>query len=364
MTLADLHRDIEELCVKLRQSVKLDHLLALANHNAILQHARFSVPARREGYTIDDNARALVFLTRAQRIWPKPELVELQRKLLSFLLLMQEEDGRFHNFMDFSQRAIDEASVGDHLGRAVWSVGAAMNSNLPRGMKASAQMIFDKALPWARSSISPRTKAYACLGIYERLRTEPNEKNLRSNLTLLANELADLYRFNRSSSWKWFENILSYDNARLSEAMFRAHQALGVQEYLAIAEESLQFLSDVQDMNGVFVPIGNHGWYRKGKERAIYDQQPIEAGGMVEASALAHKVTGSEFYEAATRKAMAWFLGLNTKSVLVYDDSTGGCFDGISEKGLNENQGSESTLAFLLATVALIDRSNYKPDET
>jgi hypothetical protein len=362
LTLADFQCDIEELRVKLQHSVKLDHLLALADHNAVLQHARFSVPARREGYTVDDNARALVFLTRAQRIWHKSELAELVRKVLSFLLLMQEDDGRFHNLMDFSQRTIDASSIGDHLGRAIWSAGAVMNSNLPRGMKSSGQMIFDKALPWARSSTSPRTKAYACLGICERLRTEPNEKNLKDNLTLIAKELADMYRLNRSPNWKWFENILSYDNTRLSEALFRAHQAIGVQEYLSVAEESLRFLYDVENMDGVFVPVGNRGWYVKGKSRAIYDQQPIEAGGMVEASSLAYKITGSKIYEAATRKAMAWFFGLNTKSVRVYDDSTGGCFDGIGQEGLNENQGSESALAFLLATVALIE--NCKPNET
>lgn len=127
-----------ELSARLQRSVNLDHLLALTDHNAVLQHAKFSVPARREGYTVDDNARALVFVSRAQRVWKNAELVELQRKLLSFMLLMQHEDGRFHNLMNFSHEISDEASVGDHLGRAIWSVGAVMNSDVRKGLRDSA----------------------------------------------------------------------------------------------------------------------------------------------------------------------------------------------------------------------------------
>jgi hypothetical protein len=352
---SDLQCRLEELCTKLRQSVRLDHLLSLTDHIALLQHAKFSVPARKEGYTVDDNARALVFASKAIKLWPDQRLPKLQRKLLSFLLLMQEEDGKFHNFMDFSQRIPDESTVGDHLGRTIWAAGRVINSDLPRGMRASAQLIFDRALPWVRESTSPRTKAYACLGLHERLRFETEDANLMTNLKEIADSLVLLYNRNRVSDWEWFENILSYDNARLSQALLVAYQSTPHQVYLKVADESLRFLGKVTTIDEMYVPIGNEGWYVKGGRRALYDQQPIEAGAMVEAATLAYKLTGSESYEQMTRQALGWFFGLNTKMTKLYDESTGACSDGLNSAGLNENQGAESTLAFLVAVEAFIE---------
>ena len=304
---------------------------------------------------MDDSARALVFVSKAARLWPNQRLSELQTKLLSFLLLMQEDDGKFHNFMDFSQKISDESTVGDHLGRAIWATGRIINSDLPTGMRASARLIFDRALPWVRESTSPRTKAYACLGLHERLRSETEDANLMINLKEIADSLVTLYSQNRVSDWEWFENILTYDNARLSQALLAAYESIRRQVYLQVAEESLLFLRRITTINEVFVPIGNQGWYVKGGRRAFYDQQPIEAGSMVEATTLARRVTKSGSYEQDIRRALGWFLGLNTKSIKLYDESTGACSDGINEVGLNENQGAESTLAFLLAAEAFIE---------
>jgi len=354
-TSSNLRCSLEELSTKLRQSVKLDHLLSLTDHIALLQHAKFSVAARKEGYAVDDNARALVFASKADTLWPDQRLPELRRKLLSFLLLMQEDDGKFHNFMDFSQRIADESTVGDHLGRAIWATGRVINSDLPSGMRASARLVFDRALPWVRASTSPRTKAYACLGLSERLRSETNDTNLMTNLREIADSLVALYSRTRVSDWEWFENILSYDNARLSQALLVTYQSTQDRAYLEVAEESLRFLRKVTTINETYVPIGNQGWYVKGDRRAIYDQQPIEAGAMVETTTLAYRLTGSELYEQGIRQALGWFFGLNTKMAKLYDELTGACSDGIGEQGLNENQGAESTLAFLLAAQALIE---------
>lgn len=335
--------------------MKLEHLFALADHNALLQHAKFSLPARREGYTVDDNARALVSAIKGRALWPSKRLLELERKLISFLLVMQAEDGRFHNFMDFSQRITDSPTVGDHVGRAIWATGTVIQSEIARGIKASARLMFDRALPWARESMSPRTKAYACLGLHERLHVDAEDNNLRANLKIMADSLVDLYKTTRTPDWRWFENTLTYDNPRLSQALLAAHRSLGDKTYLAVAEESLRFLNDTTTIDQTFVPIGSEGWYPKGGGRALYDQQPIEAGAMVEAAALAYELTRSEAYETALRQALGWFFGLNTKSVALYDDSTGACYDGINQMGLNENQGAESTLAFLLAAETFIE---------
>ena len=355
VTSSNLQRSLEELCTKLRQSVKLEHLLSLTDHIALLQHAKFSVMVRKEGYMVDDNARALVFASKAIKLWPDQRLPKLQRKLLSFLLLMQEEDGKFHNFMDFSQRIADEPTVGDHLGRAIWGAGRVINSDLQSGMRASARLIFDRALPWVRRSTSPRTKAYACLGLHERLCSETKEPNLMTNLEEIADSLVALYNNNRVTDWQWFENILSYDNARLSQALLVAYQSTRKRVYLDVAEESLRFLMKATTIDGMHVPIGNQGWYVKGARRASYDQQPIEAGGMIETATIAYRLTESESYEQAIRQALGWFFGSNTRTVNVYDESTGACSDGINRAGLNENQGAESTLAFLLGAEALIE---------
>ena len=341
--------------MKLRQSVKLDYFLALTDHIAVLQHAKFSVPARRYGYTVDDNARALVFVVKARPYWSSQPLLELERKLLSFLLLMQAENGKFHNLMDFSQRIIDDPFVGDHLGRAVWATGAVINSDLPDGIKASARHIFDQAIPWARESTSPRTRAYACLGACERLHADENDPNLRNIVASLADSLTELYNSNEGTEWRWFENILSYDNARLPQALFSAYRCMGDRKHLQVAETTFRFLQSETTIDEKFVPIGNQGWYMRGEKRALYDQQPVEAGTMVETAALAYKITRTEAYEKAVRQALSWFYGFNMKSVKVYDEETGACHDGITEAGLNENHGSEATISMLLAVATFLE---------
>ena len=320
-----------------------------------MQHARFSVPFKKEGYAVDDSARALVFAVRASRHWPDDRLRDLQKKLLSFLLTMQEEDGPIHNLMDFSQRIIDEPTLGDHVGRALWAAGAVINSSAPEGMKRSARLIFDRALPHARASHWLRTKAYACLGLHERLLDEPNDQNLQSNLRTISTDISTAYNRNKDSKWMWFENILSYDNPRLTQSMLYAYEIIRDRSYLNIAEESLDFLYRNETHDDTFAPIGNAGWYERGKRKALFDQQPIEPGAMVEASAIAYRLTKRPIYYDMARSALLWFLGANVKGVKVYDEATGACNDGIGEAGLNENQGAESTIAFLLAANELLD---------
>lgn len=335
--------------------MKLDHLYAITDHNAVLQHATFSIPFKKEGYTTDDNARALVFAAKAQQFWPSERLTDLQRKLLAFILLMQADDGRFHNLMDFSHRIIDVPSVGDHLGRAIWSAGVVIRSNLPMGVKNFARRIFDRALPWGMASNSPRTKAYTCLGLAERVKADVSDRNLALNLEHLGNDLLKAFEKNATADWEWFENVLTYDNARLSQALFAAYDALGKEELLAVGEKSLSFLIRATTKNEKHIPIGNDGWYIKGGKAPQYDQQPLDVGAMIETTALAYKLTGHEMYAKAFRQALGWFFGLNTNAVAVYDHTTGACYDGITRAGLNQNQGAESTISFLLGAATAIE---------
>jgi len=353
-----LQLDLSELSTKLQRSVKLDHLFSLTDNVAFLQHAEFSVPAKKKGYTVDDNARALVFAVKGRRYWPSKKLSEFQRKMISFLLLMQADDGKFYNLLDFSHRYADEPTVGDHLGRAIWATGTVLNSDLPDGLRASARRMFDQALPWARDSISLRTKAYTCLGLCERFHTENDDPNLKSNIEFFADDLLNSFETNHGTNWQWFENILTYDNARLPQALFCAHQCLPTSKYLDVAQISFHFLQQATMAGEFFAPIGNRGWYVKGGQKALYDQQPIDAGAMIETSALAYKMTEREQYAKTIRQALGWFFGINTKSVTVYDEQTGACHDGISEKGLNQNQGAESTISYPLAVATFLTHSD------
>jgi len=346
---SDLQQDLPKLCEKLVKSVKLDHLFALTDATAVIQHARFSVPYKKEGYAVDDNARALVFSAKAPQYWPDDRLAELQKKLLSFLLLMQDDNGQLHNFMDFSLDLIGKPAIGDHLGRTLWATGAILNSGVAEGMKAPARLVFDRALPWARVSDSLRTKAYACLALHERMLAEPDDKNLETDLKEISADLLKAYEVNKDGAWQWYENILSYDNPRLSQAMLVGYELLHDEVLLNAGEETLRFLNNAETQNGICTPIGNNGWYTKGKAKALYDQQPIEPGAMVEAAAIAYRLTHDRSYEDMARQALGWFFSMNTNNVIVYDAASGACYDGVGERGLNQNQGAESTIAFLLA---------------
>jgi len=254
-----------------------------------------------------------------------------------------------HNFMDFSLDLIGKPTIGDHLGRTLWATGAMLNSEVAEGMKASARLVFDRALPWARISDSLRTKAYACLALHERMFAEPDDKNLETDLRETSAGLLKAYQLNKDDGWQWYENTLTYDNARLSQAMLVGYEVLHDEALLNAGEETLRFLNNAQTQNGICTPIGNNGWYTKGKAKALYDQQPIEPGAMVEAAAFAYQLTHDKSYEDMARRALGWFFGMNTKNVTVYDVTSGGCYDGVGERGLNHNQGAESTIAFLLA---------------
>jgi hypothetical protein len=193
------------------------------------------------------------------------------------------------------------------------------------------------------------------MGACERLRVDSKDQNLKENIRSLATALVESFNSNHTSNWKWFESILTYDNARIPQALLMAHQSLGSDRYLKVARETLDFLQNVTEISGIYAPVGSKGWYAKGGTRALYDQQPVDAGAMVETTCLAYQQTRSEVYEKLLRSAFGWYFGSNTKSVAIYDEQTGACYDGVMESGRNENQGAESVISFLLAAVSFLD---------
>ena len=329
--------------------IKLDYLVSITDETGIAQHSKFATPNRREGYTTDDNARALIVCTKHNKLNRASETMNLADIYLSFLYHMQMKDGRLHNFFGYDRRFLDEVGSDDSLGRALWACGYVINSNLDKQKKLLAKEVFDKALPHAINSTSPRAKASTVLGLCQYQHAYPKDQALLRNIIELIEQLLKLYEKGSSGEWRWFEEYLTYCNARLPQALFEAYEVIRDETYVKVAKDSFNFLLKVQMSNTIFVPIGNNGWYKKGGVRAMYDQQSVEASCMAETAIAAFRVTGNREFRTAAQTIFAWFIGKNTQSLWVYNPQTGGCYDGITPEGLNLNQGAEATVSYLLA---------------
>lgn len=332
------------------QPVNLAHFRSLNDAVGIVQYAPYSKPDLTWGYTTDDVARALVFVCRASSVMGESERRELARKYVAFLDKMRGSDGRWSNEMRSDGSVVDSPSDRDHLGRVIWAAGCYANSSLCREPAWSRNSI-ETALRWGLGALSPRAKAYFLLGISEFLKAEPNSR-LAEAASKLAEHLINWYRGVCRPDWRWFEEMLTYDNARLSESLAVYYEIMQDSVSLNVACESLEFLVDAQTVEGVFAPVGNKGWYRVGGPRALYDQQPVDAGATVEACNRAYRITRENRYLDWSRLALDWYAGFNLKGLAVYDSATGGCYDGLTEDGLNLNQGAESVLSYLLAVTS------------
>ncbi len=333
--------------------IKLNFLEAITDDTGIFQHSKFGTPNRLEGYTTDDNARALIVITKYSQIKGNSQSDKLTDTYLSFLLHMQRADGKMHNFLSYDRSFIDDEGSEDCAGRTLWACGYAINSKLSAERRLLAKEIFDKAFRWTCFFKSPRAKAFAILGLSHYHKAYAGDQNLTQNIKTLSDKLLEYYRNTCSNDWRWFEPYLTYVNGRLPQALFEAYTETKQTAYFRVAEESLKFLLEVQVSNDKFVPIGNKGWYQKGKPRSMYDQQSVEAASMTEAALSAYRATSNRHYKKTARTIFNWFLGKNTQNAFVYNSATGGCYDGITEKGLNLNQGAEATVSYLSARMEL-----------
>lgn len=330
----------------------LEHVRLLTDGRGIIQHALFSIPNRKSGYTTDDNSRALVVVTRRYGLTRDPELVQLAALYLSFMLYTQRADGRFRNYVGYDSRYLDEEGSEDCQGRAAWALGLAASSALPESMRRSARHMFDKAAPNCYHLHSPRALAGVIRGIYQ-LTGGRATGDLREKVALAAQRLSAGYQAEAGRGWQWFEGSLTYANASLPEAMFLAYLMLGDERLRVAAEKTFGFLLSVVMPEGTLLPVGTDGWYRKGGERAAFDQQPEEAEAIVSCSRAGWVATGRADYRKLAGQALGWFLGENVHAVELYDPLTGACFDGLTPEGPNQNQGAESTLAYLSAHLTL-----------
>ena len=333
--------------------LELGFLKLLTDDTGILQHAKFATPRRLEGYTTDDNARALIASLQHQQLFRDPATRKLIDTYLSFLLYMQIPDGRFHNLLSYHRRFMDEVGAEDSMGRALWACGCAVDSDMSTQGKLAAKEIFDKGLVWISRFGSLRSKAFTLLGLSRYKKAYADDPNLRMNIAALADKLVHAYERESSPAWRWFEPCITYVNGRLPQALFDAFRATSNQSYLQVAKESFDFILQLQTVDNEFAPIGNKGWCRKDGTRALFDQQSVEAACMVEAAMAAYAATGDHDYRRTAYQTFDWFLGSNCMKVMVYNSTNGGCYDGITSQGLNLNQGAEATASYLIARLDL-----------
>ncbi|MFA6169377.1 MAG: glycosyltransferase [Candidatus Margulisiibacteriota bacterium] len=332
----------------------LAHLKRLTDDTGLIQHAKYIVPDRHTGYCLDDNSRALMLCAWAFFLVQSDEAKALISTYFSFTHFMQNPDGSFRNFIDYQRHFLDETGSDDACGRALWALGYLIWRPPRNAYRSLACECFRKALPQVRK-LNLRGKALAMLGLASYLRCYQGDESAAALLRECADHLLALYQEVATDDWRWFENILCYDNGILPMALFQSYSILRDEKYLKVARETLGFLEKTTSQNGRLSIVGSRGWYKRGGEKAQYDQQPIDATAMVLAYQSAYRVTREKEYLKKMRWAFGWFLGENDMGMSLYDHETKGCADGLLPEGVSLNQGGESTVSFLMALLAMIE---------
>jgi glycosyltransferase involved in cell wall biosynthesis len=345
-------------------AIKLDHLYRMTDHTGMVEHAVFVVPNYPEGYSTDDNARALIVTTLLEEIGvhAPANSADLASRYLAFLWHAYDPTTkRFRNSLTYECQWHETEHSEDSHGRALWGLGTVLGRSKNAGLRGAAGRMFELAVPAAVEFKSPRACAFALLGVQEYLDSFPGDRAALSASDALANRLLSSYRAHRTEDWKWFENGLSYSNARLPQALMRAGVRAGNEEMTSAGLEALDWLVTLQrcEVKGHFVPVGSQGFYSKTTEKARFDQQPVEACAAVAACLQAYRVTGKGRWRKEAWSAFNWFLGDNDLQIALYDPATGGCRDGLHPDRANENQGAESTLSFLMALLEMRQVEEY-----
>jgi len=323
----------------------------------MLQHAKYTVPDRIHGYCVDDNARALIVAVTLQDLQPLDSAPGgLAAIYLSFLShAFNGQTGRFRNFMSYNRHWLEETGSEDSHGRAVWGLGAAVALGRDKGQVGLAVDLFHRALDTTEHFTYPRAIAFAIIGIHAYLSRYSGDSRAKRMRRILSDRLMQQFRDFASEDWPWCEDTLTYDNARLPQALLLSGQWLPDREMLDMGLRALDWLKRVQtdETGGHFAAIGNHGWFPRGGGKARFDQQPIEAAAMVDACIEAFNCTRDEAWSAYAYRCLNWYQGENDLGVVLCDYATGGCRDGLEAQGANENQGAESTLSWLMALLAI-----------
>jgi len=332
----------------------LTHINRLTDDTGIIQHAKFGIPNLKEGYCLDDNARALLMVLMAYRQMKDQGALELSPIYLSYIHYMQNADGTFRNFMSFSRNFLDEVGSEDSFGRTIWALGYLLGNAPNDAYYQTGKLVFFNAAPNFEKLQSIRSIANTMIGISLYLKSNLSDDIMTERLRNLAGKLQNHYLENKSSGWHWYENLLAYDNGILPLAMLHAAEILHDQKITKIAISTMNFLTSHTLKDNYLSIIGNEKWYKKDGERSVYAQQPIDAMAMVLMYHQAYHLTRDKDYLSKLYTSFLWFLGENDLRMSLYDFETKGCCDGFESYGVNRNQGAESSLAYLISHLTVL----------
>ena len=268
--------------------------------------------------------------------------------------------------MSYDRKWLESVGSEDSHGRALWALGTVLGQSQDAGLRGAAGRLFEAAVPAALKFTSPRAWAFSVLGIQAYLGRFPGDRAMQGIRNELANRLLDIYERSSNPTWHWFEKSLSYSNARLPQALVLAGWCSKNKTMVEAGIEALQWLVAAQHRGDpeIFVPIGSNGFYVEGEDRSRFDQQPVEACATISACVEVYKLTGDEQWRTEAGRVFGWFLGKNDLQIPLYDATTGGCKDGLHPDRVNENQGAESTLSFLMALLDMQSTAATNAEET
>lgn len=342
--------------VETTPELNLDHLRRLTDDVGIIQHATYSTPDRNHGYCTDDNARALIAALSAHDLTKDETLLPLVDRYLSFMHhAFNEQTSRFRNFMGYDRRWLDEGGSEDVQGRTIWALGHAVRLAPRDAISALAMRLIRPAMETLEKFSSPRALAFAIVGLDDYLCAYGGDTQARRIRGALATRLHEAFVRVGDDRWPWCEDVLTYDNAKLPHALLLAGRGMGNQEMVEQGLKSLEWLVQQQIIGNRVSIIGCNGWLDRQGNRARFDQQPIDAMAMIEACAEAYRITHKEMWYDNARKFLDWFIGNNDTGSALYDYQTGGCRDGLNPGGPNQNQGAESTLAWVISLLTIMD---------
>ena len=332
----------------------LTHINRLTDDTGIIQHAKFGIPNLKEGYCLDDNSRALLMVLMAYRQMKDTRALELSPIYLSYIHYMQNEDGTFRNFLSFSRNFLDELGSEDSFGRTIWALGYLLGNAPSDAYYQTGKLVFFDASPNFENLKSIRGIANTMIGISYYLRSNPSDDSMTERLRNMAFKLIKHYSENESPDWKWFESLLAYDNGILPLALLHSAEILHDEKITEVALESMNFLTKHTLSDNYLSIIGNEKWYKKAGERSVFAQQPIDAMAMVLMYHQAFHITRDKEYLNKLYTSFLWFLGENDLRMSLYDFETKGCCDGFECYGVNRNQGAESSLAYLISHLTVL----------
>jgi len=344
-------------------SIKLTHLAKLTDNFGIIQFAKLTEPDPSSGYTLDDNARASIVVVNHYKKFMDSSSLKLISIYLNFISHVAKPDGYFNNYVN-SDRSINEIknlheSSEDASARGLYALALiSTTKQIPKHLKHQAHFLFEQSFKKNVFFTSPRAVAFYIKALYCLL-SKWKEDNMVAVLRHNCEQLITLYKKSHSPDWEWFESYLTYSNAVLPEALLLGYKITGDRRYFEVSEKTFNFLIKNTFKDNLYIPIGQSGWFRKGETRQYFDQQPEDAAATTEAANTMFHITKGNSYKELAYKSFNWFLGENILEQVVYDWTTGGCYDGIGEKSINLNQGAESSISYLLARFSFENQSHY-----